>query len=75
MKPGGRIVYVTCSVLPEEDEDRVSGFLHRRPEFSVTSAASDQALERYLTPEGYLRLTPRSAATDVFFVAVLARAR
>jgi 16S rRNA (cytosine967-C5)-methyltransferase len=71
LKPGGRIVYVTCSVLPEEDEDRVSAFLGRHPEFAVRPATDDPNLARYLTPDHYLRLSPRRSGTDGFFVAVL----
>jgi 16S rRNA (cytosine967-C5)-methyltransferase len=73
VKPGGRIVYVTCSVLPAEDEDRVAAFRARHPQFVVRPATDDPALTRWLTPEGYLRLTPRTASTDGFFVAVLER--
>lgn len=75
VKSGGRIVYVTCSVLPEEDEDRVSAFLQRHENFEVRPATADPALTQWLTREGYLRLSPRSSATDGFFVAVLERAR
>ena len=73
LKPAGRIVYVTCSVLPAEDEDRVVAFLGRHPDFAARPATDDPALTRWLTPHGYLRLSPRTAATDGFFVAVLAR--
>lgn len=75
VKPGGRIVYVTCSVLPEEDEDRVAAFLARHPGFAVRPATDDPNLARYLTPDQFLRLSPRSAGTDGFFVAVLENAR
>jgi 16S rRNA (cytosine967-C5)-methyltransferase len=70
-KPGGRIVYVTCSVLPEEDEDRVAAFLQRHAGFAVRPATDDPMLAKWLTPEGFLRLSPRTAGTDGFFVAVL----
>jgi 16S rRNA (cytosine967-C5)-methyltransferase len=73
LKPAGRIVYVTCSVLPAEDEDRVAAFLGRHPEFEPRPATDDPLLARWLTPQGYLRLTPKTASTDGFFVAVLAR--
>jgi 16S rRNA (cytosine967-C5)-methyltransferase len=73
VKPGGRIVYVTCSVLPAEDEDRVAAFRARHPQFELRPATDDPALARWLTPDGYLRLTPRTASTDGFFVAVLER--
>jgi 16S rRNA (cytosine967-C5)-methyltransferase len=73
VKPGGRMVYVTCSVLPEEDEDRVSAFLGRTSAFAIRRAADDPKLTPFLTPDGFLRLTPRSSGTDGFFVAVLER--
>ena len=38
MKPGGRIAYVTCSVLAEENGDQVRAFLARQPDFAVTAA-------------------------------------
>lgn len=69
---GGRMVYVTCSILPEEDEDRVTAFLQRRPDFVLTPV-TDPALSAYRTAEGYLRLSPRSSDTDGFFVALLER--
>ena len=75
VKPGGRLIYVTCSVLPEEDEDRVAAFLARTEGFSVKPATADEQLAERLTPEGYLRLTPATAATDGFFVAVLERTK
>ncbi len=71
VKPGGRIVYVTCSVLPEEDEDRVAAFLDRHPGFVRRPATADPALTAWLTPAGDLRLTPRTSNTDGFYVAVL----
>lgn len=71
VKVGGRMIYVTCSVLAEEDEDRVSAFLARCPGFAVRPATAQ--FVQHLTPEGYLRLTPRTAGTDGFFVAVMER--
>jgi 16S rRNA (cytosine967-C5)-methyltransferase len=74
VRPGGRLIYVTCSVLAEENEDRVAAFLARHPEFSVRPATDDPEWLSRLTAEGYLRLTPATSDTDGFFVAVLARA-
>lgn len=73
VKPGGRIVYVTCSVLPAEDEDRVAAFLARHSQFEPVPATDEPLLARWLTLQGYLRLSPRTSSTDGFFVAVLAR--
>jgi 16S rRNA (cytosine967-C5)-methyltransferase len=69
---GGRMVYVTCSILPEEDEDRVAAFLQRRTDFVLTPV-TDPGLIAYRTAEGFLRLSPRSSETDGFFVALLER--
>jgi 16S rRNA (cytosine967-C5)-methyltransferase len=69
VKSGGRIVFATCSLLAEENEDRVAAFLARTPGFSVRPVPFAQ----FATPEGYLRLTPLSAGTDGFFAAVLVR--
>jgi 16S rRNA (cytosine967-C5)-methyltransferase len=83
VKPGGRIAYVTCSVLPEENADQVRAFVARHPEFAVVppeetasvlwdkaEAFADAALK---LPEGWL-MTPRRTGTDGFFVSVLRKA-
>jgi 16S rRNA (cytosine967-C5)-methyltransferase len=72
VKLGGRLVYVTCSVFAEENEDRVAAFLARHPGFSVRPITLEPVAE-HVTPQGFLRLTPRTAATDGFFVALLER--
>jgi 16S rRNA (cytosine967-C5)-methyltransferase len=74
VRPGGRIVYVTCSVLAEENEDRVAAFMARHPDFHILPASEAPHLLPHLTTEGYLRLTPATSDTDGFFVAVLAQA-
>jgi 16S rRNA (cytosine967-C5)-methyltransferase len=71
VKPGGRLIYVTCSLFAEENEDRVAAFLAARPDFEAAPAAGPA--DPFLTSEGYLRLTPRAAGTDGFFAAVLTR--
>jgi 16S rRNA (cytosine967-C5)-methyltransferase len=71
VKPGGRLIYVTCSVLAEEDEDRVAHFLGAHP-WTVLPPTLE-TIQRFVTPEGFLRLTPRSAGTDGFFAAILQR--
>ncbi len=82
IKPGGRIVYVTCSLLDEENGDQVRGFLARHPDFiamtgaEVTRPLGERALvfqhAALMTGEGLL-MTPRRTETDGFFVSVLMR--
>ncbi|HEY2249320.1 MAG TPA: RsmB/NOP family class I SAM-dependent RNA methyltransferase [Bradyrhizobium sp.] len=82
VKAGGRIAYITCSVLPVENSEQVQRFITRHPEFSVqrpeetASALWDKAeafAEAALrTPEGWL-MTPRRTGTDGFFVSILRR--
>ncbi len=74
VKPGGRLVYATCSLLREENEDVVQAFLERHPEFSVSSA--EELLARHQIPlatGSYFKLSPATHHTDGFFAAVLTR--
>jgi 16S rRNA (cytosine967-C5)-methyltransferase len=77
VKPGGRLVYATCSLLAEENEDQVAAFLAARPEFTPLPVPSLWAEAVAPTPcpvDGpYLRLTPLRHGTDGFFAAVMER--
>jgi 16S rRNA (cytosine967-C5)-methyltransferase len=82
VKSGGRIAYITCSVLEEENGDQVRGFISRHAGFSVEiPAETAQALgERaflfaraaLISGEGLL-MTPRRTDTDGFFVSLIRR--
>ncbi|MGP1395218.1 MAG: RsmB/NOP family class I SAM-dependent RNA methyltransferase [Inquilinaceae bacterium] len=77
VKPGGRLVYATCSLLPDENEDRVAGFLADHPEFGIVPVGTVWTQVLGTTPpcDGpFLRLTPARHGTDGFFVAILERA-
>lgn len=83
VKPGGRLVYATCSLLREENEDRVDAFLKTHPDFQVVPIADvwTETLKDTPCPDmgksiasgdsPYLRLTPAKHGTDGFFVCVL----
>ncbi|OZB18866.1 MAG: MFS transporter [Hyphomonas sp. 34-62-18] len=85
VKPGGRLLYATCSFLIEEDEDRVAEFLSADKRFREEDAAEAAIASGLLTdhgativrkfrgPTGSVRLTPRRAGTDGFFFALLRR--
>ena len=76
VRPGGRLVYVTCSLLREENEDQVARFLAAHADFALVPVASvwREAVGGDCPARGeMLRLTPARHGTDGFFVAILAR--
>jgi len=78
VKPGGRLIYATCSILPCENEDRVRAFLGRNPQFKLLGAQSawreTVASETPPLLAQVFRTTPLTGGTDGFFAAILAHA-
>jgi 16S rRNA (cytosine967-C5)-methyltransferase len=77
VKKGGRLVYVTCSLLTEENEAQIEAFLAAHPDFAMVpiSEAWAESIGGPCPVDGpYLRLTPARNNTDGFFAAVLRRA-
>jgi 16S rRNA (cytosine967-C5)-methyltransferase len=81
VKPGGRLAYVTCSVLPSENGDQLSRFLANHPEFELIpwpklweqSLPGQAPLPSADGSSETLLMTPRGHGTDGFFVAVIER--
>jgi 16S rRNA (cytosine967-C5)-methyltransferase len=80
VKPGGRLLYATCSVLREENEDRIAAFLGERVDFlpieaaHLARSAGLPGLAAQASKLGAgLRLSPLQTATDGFYIAALAR--
>ncbi len=78
LKPGGRLVYATCSVLREENEDRIAALMDRHPELLPIDAAHMARsaglpdLARHASPIGPgLRLSPHRTGTDGFGIAAV----
>ncbi len=80
VKQGGRIVYITCSVLKAENEDRIAAFLERHDDLlpidakAQANAAGLPALAEHRSTLGPgFRLSPRTTGTDGFYIATLTR--
>ena len=85
VKPGGRMIWVTCSFLMEENEDRLAAFREEHAEFEFSNALEaisasglltedgEAALGPCVTADNALRLTPEKLRADGFFIATLER--
>lgn len=74
VKPQGRLVYATCSILPEENEQQITRFLSEHPDFELLDAAELlQAAKVGLDTGKYLSLNSAEHRTDGFFAAVMQR--
>ena len=79
LKPGGHLIYATCSLQPEEGEEIISDLLASRPDLSLSAISDEEAglFAPALSKEGWLRLLPHHLAAkggnDGFFIARLQR--
>jgi 16S rRNA (cytosine967-C5)-methyltransferase len=77
VRPGGRLVYATCSLLAEENEDQVAAFLAERPDFTALPLARAWAETRLPGQPpcsgSFMALSPAAHGTDGFFAAILQR--
>jgi len=74
VRPGGRLVYATCSFLPEENEHQVQAFLARNPKFELIDGAAILKHQANLVIDGpMVHLRPDQHQTDAFFAAVMTR--
>ncbi|ADO71104.1 RsmB/NOP family class I SAM-dependent RNA methyltransferase [Stigmatella aurantiaca] len=77
VKPGGRLIYGTCSILREENEAVIEDFLSRHPDFTVRPVSQELGPELgdKVSRGPFLRLAPHTHNTDGFFGAILVRAK
>jgi 16S rRNA (cytosine967-C5)-methyltransferase len=75
LKPGGRMVYCTCSLLPDEGECQIEEVLERRKDVELVPLTQDWIEDDWRAPEGGLRLRPDfwadKGGLDGFYIAVL----
>jgi 16S rRNA (cytosine967-C5)-methyltransferase len=80
VKPGGSLVYITCSILDDENSGQMRRFLAAHPEFEAVPAgplleamAPGASAKAHLTAEGGALLTPLRTGTDGFYALVMQR--
>lgn len=74
LKPGGRLVYATCSFLDEENQDIIFHFLNSHPQFTVLNSTELLAQQKITLDTGeFLQINPQQHQTDGFFAAALVR--
>ncbi|MDZ7797591.1 MAG: RsmB/NOP family class I SAM-dependent RNA methyltransferase [Candidatus Marinimicrobia bacterium] len=77
IRPGGYLVYATCSIIPDENEKQINDFLSRHKDFepaSVYDALSHHNIRIPASSEKHLlRILPQDADSDGFFIAKLRR--
>ena len=72
LKPGGRLVYATCSFLPEENQEIIEGFLASHTQFTLLNCAEIFAQQKIPLDTGkFIQLLPSVHGTDSFFAASL----
>lgn len=82
VKPGGHLIYITCSIFPEENENQVYGFTEDNPEYELVSAGEvwedlfgyDKS-SPWSSDMKTVTLTPAATQTDGFFFAVMERTK
>ena len=75
LRPGGTLVYSTCTISPEENERVVQGFLAERPDFALDDLQADLPVWKHPSVDHCLQTLPDRDGTDGFFIARLRRAR
>jgi 16S rRNA (cytosine967-C5)-methyltransferase len=79
VRPGGRVVYATCSSEPEENESLVAAFLADRPDFEVEvpvlGGGPAVTVAGLITPAGFFRTWPYAHGLDAFFAVILRHRR
>jgi 16S rRNA (cytosine967-C5)-methyltransferase len=71
VKPGGVIVYATCTLHPVENESVIQEFLERQSDWRIDPPASDSTLVNFATSAGWLKVWPHRSRMDGFFMVRL----
>jgi 16S rRNA (cytosine967-C5)-methyltransferase len=75
VRPGGRLVYATCSSEPEENDRVVANFAALRTDFRIVNLLTHRStvIAPFVDAEGFFRTTPHRHGLEAFFAALLTR--
>ncbi len=73
VKPGGHLVYATCTLHPAENENQIEKFLSHQPDWTLQAPPAHSAAARFTTAEGWIKVWPQQAQMDGFFMARLVK--
>jgi 16S rRNA (cytosine967-C5)-methyltransferase len=73
LRPGGTLVYSTCTISPSENEDQVAALVQRHPDLEIDDLHADLPLWEYPGVPGFLQTMPHRHGTAGFFIARLRR--
>jgi 16S rRNA (cytosine967-C5)-methyltransferase len=71
LKPGGTLVYATCTLNPPENEQIITQFLETHANWAIAPPPVDSPLAPFVTPQGWLQLLPHQHSMDGFFMTRL----
>ncbi len=71
VKPGGLLVYATCTLHPAENEGVISSFLTEHPNWEIEHPSIDSPAREYSTPQGWIKVWPHQQDMDGFFMVRL----
>ena len=73
LKPDGALVYATCTLHPQENEQVISAFLAQHPDWQIEPPAPDSPAAAFVTPQGWVKVWPHRQQMDGFFMVRLKR--
>ncbi len=73
VKPGGTLVYATCTLNPAENEAIIQQFLTQHPDWKLSPPRPDSAAAAFTTPAGWIKIWPHQQLLDGFFMARLTK--
>mgnify|MGYP001221615294 CR=1 FL=1 len=71
VKPGGSLIYATCTLHPAENEEQLQHFLTRHPTWQLEPPPQDSPIAAFTTPAGWIKLLPHHHQMDGFFMGRL----